>query len=82
MCKALEYFEEMKKCNQLDYGEQEKIECKVIESNLKFAYDTKRLLAKYDIESLEQLEEILKDYDDMAKDIVEMGLGAKVEIKQ
>lgn len=62
---ALEYFEEMKKCNQLDYGEQEKIKCDRIESNLKFAYNTKRLLAKYGIESLEGLEEILKEYDNI-----------------
>ena len=82
MCKAIEYFEEMKKCNQLDYGEQERIKCKTIESNLKFAYDTKRLLAKYDIESLEGLEEIIKDYDYMAKDVVEMMTGRKVDIKQ
>jgi hypothetical protein len=39
------------------------------------------LMEKYEIESLEELEEIIKDYDDMAKSIVEMGLGIKVEIK-
>lgn len=39
------------------------------------------LMEKYEIESVEALEEIIKDYDDMAKSIVEMGLGVKVEIK-
>lgn len=39
------------------------------------------LMEKYEIESVEKLEEILKDYDDMAKDIVEMGLGVKVDFK-
>ncbi len=39
------------------------------------------LMEKYEIESPEALEEIIKDYDDMAKSIVEMGLGVKVEIK-
>lgn len=39
------------------------------------------LMEKYEIESLEELEEIIKNYDDMAKSIVEMGLGIKVEIK-
>lgn len=39
------------------------------------------LMEKYEIESLEELEELIKDYDDMAKSIVEMGLGIKVEIK-
>ena len=40
------------------------------------------IMEKYEIESIEALEEILKDYDAMAKDIVEMGLGVKVELKQ
>lgn len=40
------------------------------------------LMEKYEINSIEELEEILKDYDEMAKDVVEMGLGAKVEFKQ
>lgn len=40
------------------------------------------IMEKYEINSIEELEEILKDYDDMAKDVVQMGLGAKVEIKQ
>lgn len=39
------------------------------------------IMEKYEIESLEELEELIKDYDDMAKSIVEMGLGIKVEIK-
>jgi len=39
------------------------------------------LMEKYKIESINELEEILKDYDDMAKDIVEMGLGVKVEVE-
>lgn len=39
------------------------------------------LMEKYEINSVEALEEIIKDYDDMAKSIVEMGLGVKVEIK-
>lgn len=39
------------------------------------------LMEKYEIESVEKLEEILKDYDEMAKDIVEMGLGVKVDFK-
>lgn len=39
------------------------------------------LMEKYEIENLEELEELIKDYDDMAKSIVEMGLGIKVEIK-
>ena len=40
------------------------------------------LMEKYEIKSIDELEEIIKDYDDMAKTIVEMGLGVKVEIKQ
>lgn len=40
------------------------------------------LMEKYEINSIEELEEILKDYDDMAKDIVEMATGRKVDIKQ
>ena len=40
------------------------------------------LMEKYEIKSIEELEEILKDYDDMAKDIVEMATGRKVDIKQ
>ncbi len=39
------------------------------------------LMEKYEIDSIEALEEIIKDYDDMAKDIVEMGLGVKVDLK-
>ena len=39
------------------------------------------LMEKYEINSIEALEEIIKDYDDMAKDIVEMGLGVKMEFK-
>lgn len=39
------------------------------------------LMEKYGIESIDSLEEILKDYDEMAKDIVEMGLGVKVEVE-
>ena len=39
------------------------------------------LMEKYEIESVEKLEEIIKDYDEMAKDIVEMGLGVKVDFK-
>ena len=40
------------------------------------------IMEKYEINSIEELEEILKDYDDMAKDIVEMATGRKVDIKQ
>ena len=40
------------------------------------------LIEKYEINSIEELEEILKDYDEMAKDVVEMATGRKVEIKQ
>lgn len=39
------------------------------------------LMEKYEINSIEALEEIIKDYDDMCKDVVEMGLGVKVEIE-
>lgn len=39
------------------------------------------LMEKYEINSVKALEELIKDYDDMAKSIVEMGLGVKVEIK-
>ena len=39
------------------------------------------LMKKYEIEDIEDLEVILADYDDMAKDIVEMGLGVKVILK-
>lgn len=39
------------------------------------------LMEKYEINSIKALEEIIKDYDDMAKSIVEMGLGVKVEIE-
>ena len=39
------------------------------------------IMEKYEINSIEALEELIIDYDDMAKDIVEMGLGVKVEIK-
>lgn len=52
---------------------------------LQSAYDKlgklEDIMEKYEIESLEELEELIKDYDDMAKSIVEMGLGIKVEIK-
>lgn len=41
-----------------------------------------KLMEKYEIDSVEALEEILKDYDDMAKDIVEMSTGVKVEFKE
>lgn len=40
------------------------------------------LMENYEIESVEALEEIIKDYDDMAKCIVEMGLGVKVYLKE
>lgn len=40
------------------------------------------LMEKYEIESVEDLEKILADYDDMAKAIVEMGLGVKVDFKE
>lgn len=46
MCKALEYFEEMKECNQLDYGEEE-IKCKAIENELIFADFMKRNLQRW-----------------------------------
>ncbi len=39
------------------------------------------IMEKYEINSLQGLEAILKDYDDMAKDVVEMALGVKVEVK-
>jgi hypothetical protein len=39
------------------------------------------LMEKYEIDSIEALEEIIKYYDHMAKSIVEMELGVKVEIK-
>lgn len=38
------------------------------------------IMEKYEINSLQGLEAILKDYDDMAKDVVEMALGVKVEV--
>lgn len=39
------------------------------------------LMEKYEIESIEALEEIIKDYDNMCKDVVEMATGRKIEIK-
>ena len=62
---ALDNFIEMKKSKHLDCGDHKKIKCDRIESNLKFAYDVKRLLAKYGIESIDGLEEILKEYDNI-----------------
>ena len=40
------------------------------------------LMEKYEIDDINALEKIIKDYDDMAKAVVEMGLGIKVEIKE
>jgi len=62
----------------------------IIEYRLVRSYDScinklgkiEDLMEKYEIKSIEELEEIIKDYDDMAKDIVEMSTGAKVEFKQ
>ena len=81
MSETLKYFEEMKKCNQLDYG-KEKQKCSAIEDDLIFANFVKSIMSKYEIETVEQLEAIIKDYDEMAKDIVEMATGRKVDIKQ
>lgn len=40
------------------------------------------IMEKYEINSIEELEEILKDYDKMAKDVVEMAIaiGRKVDL--
>ena len=53
MSKALEYFEEMKECNQLDY-QDEKPKCDLIESELKKAERFEKLLLKwYDLLSMD-----------------------------
>jgi len=38
------------------------------------------LMEKYEIDSVDELEGILEDYDNMAKDVIEMATGRKVEI--
>ncbi len=60
----------------LIYGEENGIRLVQIVGNIE------DLMEKYEITSFEALEEIIKDYDEMAKDIVEMGLGVKVEFKE
>lgn len=53
----------------------------LIEKDLKRLVNFDKLLKKYEIKSIEELEEIIADYDDMCKDIVEMTFREKVEIR-
>ena len=41
----------------------------------------KALLSKYEIKDIKALEEIIKDYDDMAKALIQYTLGIEVEVK-
>lgn len=41
----------------------------------------KALLNKYEIKDIEALEELIKDYDDMAKSLIQYALGIEVEVK-
>ena len=41
----------------------------------------KALLNKYEIKDIKALEEIIKDYDDMAKSLIQYALGIEVEVK-
>lgn len=41
----------------------------------------KALLNKYEIKDIKALEELIKDYDDMAKALIQYTLGIEVEVK-
>ena len=41
----------------------------------------KALLNKYEIKDIETLEELINDYDDMAKSLIQYALGIEVEVK-
>lgn len=57
-----------------------------VASNVELIYEKlgklEDLMAKYEIETPEALEEILKDYDDMAKAIVEFGIGTPIRVRE
>ena len=71
-----------KDLNRYEYKQGERGYCFIQEGQLvQKLGKLEDIMEKYEIENLEELEELIKDYDDMAKSIVEMGLGIKVEIK-
>ena len=41
----------------------------------------KALLNKYEIKDIKALEELINDYDDMAKSLIQYALGIEVEVK-
>lgn len=60
----------------------DKEEClKVIEKELEELDKFKALLNKYEIKDIKALEELINDYDDMAKSLIQYALGIEVEVK-
>lgn len=60
----------------------DKEEClKVIEKELEELDNFKALLNKYEIKDIKALEELINDYDDMAKSLIQYALGIEVEVK-
>lgn len=54
---------------------------KVVKEAIEELDKFKALLKKYEIKDIKALEELIKDYDDMAKALIQYTLGIEVEVK-
>lgn len=54
---------------------------KVVKEALQELDKFKALLNKYEIKDIKALEELINDYDDMAKSLIQYALGIEVEVK-
>ena len=55
--------------------------CNKLEQAIQELDKFKALLNKYEIKDIKALEELINDYDDMAKALVEHVLGVNIEVK-
>ena len=78
---ALERIKAITKAFDKDLYSEIALDIEDIEQAIEELDKFKTLLNKYEIKDIQALEELIKDYDDMAKSLIQYALGIEVEVK-